>query len=131
MPSDLAHAANVIAAIMFCVIGVSHMLRPQAWTEFFTDLHGRGRPGVFINSFFALFFGMVIVGLHNLWTWPAIILTVIGWSQVLKGLVGFIVPSVSARGFALIGPGREWRVVTGGLFSLILGLWFAFRALET
>src|SRR6185436_1543148 len=117
----LAHAAEIIAAIMFLIMGASHMLQPKAWVDFFVMLRNQGTPGVFANSFLSLFFGVIIVALHNIWTWPAVILTVIGWAQVLKATVGFVAPSLAMRGLALVNPENEWRFVAAGVPSFGLG----------
>ena len=124
----LAHVAEIIAALMFLVMGASHLIQPRAWVTFFTTLHSQGVVGVFANSFLTLMFGMLIVSLHNIWTWPAIILTLIGWAQVLKGAIGFIAPSVSLRGLAMVRPENEWRFIAAGVPALALGLWFLFDA---
>ena len=125
---QLAHAAEIIAAIMFLIMGASHMLQPKAWVDFFVLLRNLGTPGVFANSFLSLFFGLIIVAFHNIWTWPAVILTAIGWAQVLKALIGFVGPSLAMRGLAMVGPENEWRFVAAGVPSFALGLWFAFDA---
>ena len=130
MEEQLAHAAKVIAAIMFLMMGASHMLQPKAWVDFFIFLRSQGTIGVFANSFLSLFFGVLIVALHNIWTWPAIILTLVGWSQVLKAFIGFVAPPLALRGFALVSYENEWRFVAAGALSLLLGSWFAFDALR-
>ena len=119
-----------MAAIMFLTMGASHVLQPKAWVAFFTALRNQGRVGVFANSFLSLLFGSIIVSLHNIWSWPAIVLTLIGWAQVLKALVGFVAPALALRGLGLVSPENEWRFVAAGTFSLILGFWFAFEAIK-
>ena len=124
----LAHVAQIIAALMFIIMGASHLIQPKAWVTFFTTLQKLGDAGVFANAFMSLWFGILIVSLHNIWTWPAIILTLIGWAQVLKASVGFIAPSISMRGLMMVSPENEWRFVAAGVPSFSLGLWFLFDA---
>lgn len=131
MEEELARVAQVIAAIMFITMGSSHMLQPKAWVDFFVFLRNQGTVGVFANSFLSLIFGGIIVALHNIWTWPAIILTLIGWAQVLKAVVGFVAPPLALRGLGLVSHENAWRFVVAGAFSLALGFWFAFDALRT
>jgi len=128
--AQLAHVAEIIAALMFLIMGASHLIQPKVWVDFFVTLHRLGHVGVFVNSFLSLFFGILVVALHNIWTWPAIILTLIGWAQVLKATVGFIAPSVALRGLAMVRPDNEWHFIAAGVPSFALGLWFLFYAVR-
>jgi hypothetical protein len=128
MEAELARVAQIIAAIMFITMGTSHLLQPKAWVDFFVFLRNQGSVGVFANSFLSLFFGGIIVALHNIWTWPAIILTLIGWAQVLKAVVGFVAPALALRGLALVSHENAWRFIAAGVPSFALGLWFLFDA---
>ena len=35
---------EVVAIILFGVLGLSHILQPKAWAEFFILLRGKGKP---------------------------------------------------------------------------------------
>ena len=119
-------ATEIFAAVFLTVIGLSHVAQPRSWVEFFVWLRGKGHAGVFVNGFLTLGFGAFIVAFHNVWTGLPMILTLIGWSQVVKGLVAFVVPQVSLWGLARISPDRAWMFVVGGVFALALSavLWY-------
>jgi len=119
-------ATEVFAAVFLSVIGLSHLAQPRAWVEFFVWLRGKGHAGVFVNGFLCLGFGAFIVAFHNVWRGLPVILTLIGWGQVVKGLVAFVAPQVSLWGLARISPERAWMFVVGGVFALALGamLWY-------
>jgi hypothetical protein len=129
--SDSTQAIQVLAAIGFLVIGLSHLVRPRAWVEFYQALAARGTTGVFLEGFILLNFGALIVAFHNVWRGPELVLTLIGWSQVLKGTLRFLAPQVGLRIMRRITPERAWYFQAGGVFALLLSgflWWLRFRA---
>lgn len=118
--NDLAYAVELYAAIQCSVIGLSHIFQPKAWADFFIRLRSWGLPGVFANAFIVLGFGTIIVSFHNVWHgWPTV-LTVLGWSQVLKGATSFVIPQLGMRGLNRISLERSWMFVVAGVFFLAL-----------
>jgi len=122
----MEEATQVFAAISFLVIGVSHLGQPRAWVAFYQALAARGTPGVFLEGFLCLSFGAIIVAFHNVWHGPALVLTLIGWSQVLKGAGRFLAPQVAVRVMERISPERAWYFRIGGVVALALSgfLWW-------
>lgn len=122
----MEQAVQVFAAIAFLVIGLSHLVQPGAWVAFYQSLYARGTSGAFAEGFLLLNFGGLIVAFHNVWHGPALLLTVIGWVQVLKGLVRFVVPRVGLRVMQRITPERAWHFQVGGVVALLLSgfLWW-------
>jgi hypothetical protein len=119
-------ATEVFAALFLSVIGLSHIAQPRAWVDFFVWLRGKGHAGVFVNGFLALSFGCFIVAFHNVWDGLAVLLTLLGWAQVLKGFMSFVVPQVALRGLERVSIGRAWHFVMAGAFALALSavLWY-------
>ena len=121
---------QVFAAISFLVIGLSHLSQPQAWVAFYQALAARGTLGVFMEGFLLLNFGAIIVAFHNVWHGPQLLLTLIGWAQVLKGLVRFVAPRVGLRIMQRATPERAWHFQAGGVFALVISgflWWLRFR----
>jgi hypothetical protein len=121
---------QVFAAIGFLVIGLSHLFQPKGWVAFYQALAARGTVGVFLEGFLLLNFGAIIVAFHNFWHWPGIVLTLIRWSQVLKGLGRFVAPQAALRVLQRITPERAWYFQVGGAFALLLSgflWWVRFR----
>ena len=116
----MEQAIEIFAAVQFLVIGLSHILRPRVWVEFFTWLRGKGHAGVFVNGFLSLVFGSLIVAFHNVWTGLATVLTLIGWAQVLKALVSFVMPQWGMRGLQRVSYDRAHEFVVGGVVFLAL-----------
>jgi hypothetical protein len=114
-------AAERLAALTFVVIGLSHVLQPRAWAEFFVLLRSKGAAGNFANAFLSLTIGTLIVGFHNVWSGPAAVLTVVGWGQVFKGALYFCVPAWGLRGLARVSPERPAPFAAAGVVLIALG----------
>jgi hypothetical protein len=126
----MEQAIQLFAAISFLVIGLSHLSQPTAWVAFHQALAARGTSGVFMEGFLLLNFGAIIVAFHNVWHGPALLLTLIGWAQVLKGLGRFVAPLVGLRILQRATPERAWHFQVGGVFALLVSgflWWLRFR----
>src|SRR5688572_6331752 len=126
----MEQAIQLFAAIAFLVIGLSHLAQPKAWVAFFQALAALGTSGVFMEGFVVLYFGAVIVAFHNVWEGPALLLTLIGWGQVLKGLGRFVAPQVALRVMQRVTLERAWHFQAGGVFALLVSgylWWLRFR----
>lgn len=121
-------AVQIFAAVSFLVIGLSHMLQPRVWVEFFSKLRELGRLGAFAEGFISLNFGAVIVSFHNVWSGPEVVLTLIGWGQVLKAPFRFTAPEASLRVYEKIRPERAWQFRVAGAFAVALSAFLAFLA---
>ena len=124
-------AIQLFAAIGFLVIGLSHLAQPSAWVAFFQALAARGTTGVFLEGFLLLNFGAIVVAFHNVWHGPAIVLTLVGWAQVLKGFGRFVAPQFGLRVMQRASPERAWHFQVGGAFALLLSgyfWWLRFRS---
>lgn len=127
----MEQAIQVFAAISFLVIGLSHLGQPKAWVAFFQALAARGTPGVFVEGFLLLNFGALIVAFHNVWHGPGLVLTLIGWAQVVKGVVRFVAPEVGLRVMRRATLDRAWHFRVGGVVALVVSgflWWLRFRA---
>ena len=122
----MEQATQVFAAISFLVIGLSHLVQPKSWVSFFQSLAARGTSGAFLEGFLLLNFGAIIVAFHNVWHGPATVLTVIGWTQVLKGAGRFLAPQIALRVIQRIDEERAWYFQAGGVIALVLSgfLWW-------
>jgi len=111
-------AVTKLAIICFFIIGVSHIVQPRVWTQFFIDMRSKGEVGSFLNALLHFPLGVVIVSFHNVWHGLPIVLTLIGWGLVLKSFVYFVFPSYGAKVLDRISMERSWGFVVAGIFSL-------------
>jgi hypothetical protein len=98
--------------------------------EFFLWLRAQGRHGVFLDGLLSLNFGALIVAFHNVWSGLPVVVTLIGWAQVCKGLVRLVAPGVGLRIYERITPEREWLFRVGGAFALALGALAGYLAIS-
>jgi hypothetical protein len=127
----MEQATQTFAAISFLVIGLSHLGQPKSWVAFYQALAARGTAGVFLEGFLLLNFGAIIVAFHNVWDGPALLFTVIGWAQVLKGVGRFLAPQVGLRTMQRVTPERTWHFQIGGVLALLVSgflWWLRFRS---
>ncbi len=117
----MQRAIQIFAAVNFIVIALSHILQPRAWSEFFIALRAKGHAGVFANAMLSLLVGSIIVAFHNVWTGLPTVLTVVGWAQVLKGLINLTVPSIGVRTLARVSVERSHEFVAAGVVLLGIG----------
>jgi len=113
-------AIALFAAINFLIIGLSHIFQHRAWAEFFVWLHEQGRPGAFANGFLALFTGSLIVAFHNVWSWPGVLLTAIGYSMLLKSAVAFVRPDWGLASMARVTLDTSRKFVFVGVMLVAL-----------
>ncbi|MEM6751224.1 MAG: hypothetical protein AAGA57_05625 [Planctomycetota bacterium] len=116
-------AVQVFAVVNLLVIGVSHIARPRAWIGFFESLKAKGEAGVFVVALISLAFGSILVAFHNVWSGIPIVLTLLGWSQVLKAALYFTWPAYGLKKLRVACQARAWLVrVPGVAFVVIAGL---------
>ncbi len=116
----LERAAEVFVVINFGIIGLSHLLRPRDWVELFVRLRSLGRTGVFINGMLSLMVGSIIVALHNVWHGIGIIVTVIGWLQVLKAISSLTFPDAGMKSLMRVSIERAWQFQAAGVLFLLI-----------
>jgi hypothetical protein len=113
-------AVTKLAVICFFVIGVSHIVQPRVWAQFFIDMHGKGVVGSFLNALLHFPIGVLIVSFHNVWHGFPVVLTLIGWGLVLKSCIYFVLPGYGVRMLARVSMERSWEFIVAGVFSISL-----------
>jgi hypothetical protein len=116
----MERATEVFAVINLAVIGVSHIAQPRGWVEFFIFLRERGHAGVFFNGMLSLTFGSILVAFHNVWTGLPMIVTLLGWAQVLKGLLSLVAPSIGLQKMMRVSMDRAWEFQAAGVVLIAL-----------
>jgi hypothetical protein len=116
----MERSVEVLAIILFGVLGLSHILQPKAWVEFFILLRGKGETGAFVDGFLNLPLGGVIVAFHNVWTGVPVVLTIVGWGLLIKGLIRFCAPKQGLRMMARVSVARSWEFQMAGVVLVVL-----------
>ena len=111
-------AVTKLAIVCFFVVGVSHVVRPRVWAQFFMEMSAKGEVGCFLNALLHFPLGVVIVSFHNVWGGLPAVLTLIGWGLVLKSFIYFVFPRYGMKVLARVSLERASGFVVAGLFSL-------------
>ena len=123
-------AVTKLAMICFLVTGVSHIVQPRVWAQFFIDLNHKGEVGSFLNALLHFPLGVIIVSFHNVWHGLPIVLTLIGWGLVLKSFIHFVFPKYGMKVLARVSIERSWEFVVAGWFSVGISGWLLFSILR-
>jgi hypothetical protein len=119
----MERSVEVLAVILFGVIGLSHLLQPRAWVDYFILLRGKGEAGAFVDGFVHLPLAGGIIAFHNVWSGIPVVLTVLGWCFLIKSLLRFCLPKQGLRMMALVSVERAWGFqVAGAGLVLVAGL---------
>lgn len=86
---------------------------------------GKNKTMVFLTGFPALVVGLLIVLSHNDWTQgPALVVTLIGWLAILKGLLRIFAPEWSANLIRSFGKANWYN--TAMVIVLALGIYLTY-----
>ena len=118
-------SVEVLAVILSGVIGLSHILQPKAWAEFFILLRGKGEAGAFVDGFLNLPVAGVIIGFHNVWSGIPAVLTLVGWCLLIKSLIRFCAPKLALRMMSRVSVERSWEFQVAGAALVVLAFVFA------
>ena len=120
---SMERSVEVLAVILFGVIGLSHFLQPLAWVDYFVLLRSKGAPGAFVDGFLHLPLAGVIIVFHNVWSGIPIVLTVLGWCFLIKAVLRFCWPRLGVRMMERVSAERPWEFqIAGVLLMLVAGL---------
>ena len=121
----MERSVEVLAVTLFGVIGLSHLLQPEAWVEYFVLLRSKGSPGAFMDGFLHLPLAGAIIGFHNVWSGIPVVLTLVGWALLIKSLLRFCLPKQGLRMMARVSLDRLWELRLAGAalvgFAVLLG----------
>ena len=110
----MERSVEVLAIVLGGILGLSHILQPKAWVDFFILLRSKGQPGAFVDGFLNLPLGGVIVGFHNTWSGIPLVLTLVGWGLLIKSVIRFCAPKLALRMMARVSVERSWEFQVAG-----------------
>ena len=119
--TDPQSAVQFVIMVSCIVMGLSHMLQPRMWADYFTDLHAQGARGVIARTFtLELWAVLLIVTLHQVWTWPGVVVTMYGYLLGAKIVLSVLAPQIGLRSMRMAA-GGDHRFVLGGVMLLGVG----------
>jgi hypothetical protein len=118
----MERSVEILGIVLLGVIGLSHLLQPRVWVEFFVILRGKGEAGAFADGFLHLLPAGIIIGFHNVWSGLPVLLTLLGWAFLIKSLLRFCVPKLALTVWARVSLERAWEFQVAGAGILVLVL---------
>jgi uncharacterized protein YjeT (DUF2065 family) len=116
----MEESVEKLAIICFLLTGISHIFHPKIWVKFFVKLREMGDVGVFVNGFIHYPLGAIIVAFHNVWSGIPMILTLIGYGLLVKGLICFVFPALAIKSLDRVSPERSYEFVVAGIIAVAL-----------
>jgi hypothetical protein len=105
------------------LLGLSHIVRPQMWIDYFNGLHAKGANGVITRTFtMELWPALLIVSLHQVWHGVAIVITIYGWLMLTKVAVSLLFPEAGLRSLAMASRGPRGFILAGCVLVAIGGV---------
>ncbi len=118
-PTTPVEYVQFAVMIGFLVMGLSHIVQPKMWIDYFDDLKQQGHKGVVTSiAGLQLFPALLIVAVHQVWSGPALILTLYGWLLLAKCIVALLVPDFGLRGLGMAKKHNRLGYIVAGLMLL-------------
>ena len=109
---------------LYLVAGIGLLLNRDHYREMLRSLPANSLL-YYLSGFLALIFGLAILQFHNLWVadWR-VILTLLGWLGVAKGVLLLVLPQAAMRLTASLTHGS--LLLGSAVVALLLGNWFCY-----
>lgn len=128
MNGDFAWGVEAVLAYPALLMGLSHIVQPALWREFFRTLHEMGPRGVIWRTFaLELWPAAAVVALHPVWHGSGIIVTLYGYALMLKISVGLLMPEIGLKSLAMAERHGDRGFRLAGIPLMGLGLLCAWR----
>ncbi len=112
----------VIVAVLITVVGLSQLCATERWQTYYRWLAHQGPLGVRLNGLVSLAIGGPIVLVHNVWSGPAVLLTLFGWMLVLESALCLLFPGAGLAGLIEIEEATRARILQfTGLILVVVG----------
>ena len=116
----MERSVEVLSAILFGVIGLSHLVQPEAWVELFVSLRGKREAGALVDGLLNLPLAAVIIAFHNIWSGLPLILTLVGWGLLIKSSLRLCLPQLGLRAMERVSMERRWEFQAAGAVLVVL-----------
>ena len=112
-------------SIVYLAIGVGILVNPEFYSKTFQAFVGNGSFMYFVGIM-ALVVGYLIVAFHNTWTCDvSVIITVLGWIALIKGIVILVAPKAMIALVRLIVEKSMFMKIEA-ILAIVLGLLFSY-----
>jgi uncharacterized protein YjeT (DUF2065 family) len=86
-----------ILGIIYLAVGIGIIINPDFYKKLIKDFTEHP-PAIYLGGLAAMVIGFLLISFHNIWVkdW-AVIITILGWAALIKGLFLIILPKVSIK----------------------------------
>jgi hypothetical protein len=110
-----------IAGPAFIAIGIGFFVSRDHYRHVYQDLK-KETLAVFMTAITVLAAGIVVVRMGNTWdTLPDVVVSLIGWAMIIKGLVLAIAPDFAERSALRVSRGNMYNLI--GVVLLVVGIY--------
>jgi hypothetical protein len=90
-------------------------------------------PAVLILGLILVAVGLAMILSHNVWSGGAqpVLVTLVGWLTLIKGLLFLLLPPPAAVGFVLWGPTWEHFFYVDMALAFILGIYLTYKGFKS
>jgi hypothetical protein len=125
-----AQIIQAIVAPAFLLVGLSHLLQPESWIDFFAGLKASKSAGIVIATYTLPVALLLIVG-HNDWRWDwPLFLTLAGWIMGIKCALYLLVPGLAGRMLARSAARSRPGFRCAGLIMAFFGAILTWRSVK-
>jgi uncharacterized protein YjeT (DUF2065 family) len=123
-----------VLGIVYLAVGIGILTNPDFYKKLITEFFvSENPPAIYLSGLVALAIGYLLVTFHNIWVkdW-AVIITILGWVVLVKGLFLLVLPKVSIKiTNAFMGQMIKFLTVWAIVVIVLGGLlcWLGFVAL--
>ena len=104
----------------FIVMALAMLLNPKGFRQNIRDL-AEDSAAMTVAAIITLLLGILLVVIHNQWSWQwPVIITLLAWLTLIKGLLRFLIPSWTKRMTYTLS--HNWVYIVFALMVLGLGL---------
>lgn len=110
-----------VIAPLFLTVGLSILLHAKAWQNLM-DKYEKDHLLLFPLMFIYIILGMIVIKLYNVWAWNIwLIVTLVGWIMLAKGVLYFLLPGSVLKSVLKIKKNLVLLYVCGAI-AVIIGL---------
>jgi len=121
-----------LIGLIYLAVGIGILIHPEFYKKLLADF-SQNLSASYLGGIIALVIGYVLVFYHNTWSynWPVII-TIIGWMSLVKGLWILISPSSAFDMAKALKRNKVYLLVCGailavfGIILMYIGFWVKF-----
>ena len=109
-----------IAGPILLLVGLSVLLHAKAWQRLF-DKWQKDHFSLFPLMILTTILGLVVISMYNVWEWNVwILVTLVGWAMLLKGVIYLLLPGSTLK--EALSLGKNLGILYfGGLVWAVIG----------